>query len=99
MGHRCIARPVLRRKDGEMGSDHDHGHHHAPATFGRAFAVGIALNLAFIVAEVAAGFFADAAIAALFAATDVLAGVCAASPGFVAGWLTAAAAGVTSVAW
>jgi cobalt-zinc-cadmium efflux system protein len=42
-----------------MGSDHDHGHHHAPATFGRAFAVGIALNVAFIVAEVAAGLFAD----------------------------------------
>jgi cobalt-zinc-cadmium efflux system protein len=39
--------------------DHHHGHDHAPANFGRAFAVGIALNSAFIVAEVAAGFFAD----------------------------------------
>jgi cobalt-zinc-cadmium efflux system protein len=42
-----------------MGSGHDHAHHHAPATFGRAFAVGIALNSAFIAAEVVAGFFAQ----------------------------------------
>ncbi|TPG42828.1 cation transporter [Sphingomonas koreensis] len=33
---------------------HDHGHHHAPASFGRAFAIGIALNLGFVVIE--AGF-------------------------------------------
>ena len=34
--------------------DHDlsgHGHHHAPASFGRAFAVGIALNTAYVIAE------------------------------------------------
>jgi cobalt-zinc-cadmium efflux system protein len=30
---------------------HAHGHHHAPASFGRAFAIGISLNLAFVVAE------------------------------------------------
>ncbi len=31
---------------------HDgHAHHHAPAHFGRAFAIGIALNLAYVVAE------------------------------------------------
>ena len=39
--------------------EHDHhdyaGHVHAPASFGRAFAIGIALNLAFIVAEVVYG--------------------------------------------
>jgi cobalt-zinc-cadmium efflux system protein len=58
-------------KHDEHGHDgHDHGHHghghggghghsHAPATFGRAFAVGITLNLAFVVAEGAAGWFAD----------------------------------------
>ncbi len=35
---------------------HDHaGHVHAPASFGRAFAIGIALNLAFIVAEIVFG--------------------------------------------
>jgi cobalt-zinc-cadmium efflux system protein len=28
-----------------------HAHHHAPADFGRAFAIGIALNLAFVLAE------------------------------------------------
>ncbi|MGO8737489.1 cation diffusion facilitator family transporter [Rhodoblastus sp.] len=50
-----------------MSGDHDHhhdhghgghdhaGHSHAPASFGRAFAIGIALNLAFIVAEVVYG--------------------------------------------
>lgn len=36
---------------------HDaHGHHHAPADFGRAFVIGIALNSAFVVVEAAAGF-------------------------------------------
>ncbi|MGA9751154.1 MAG: cation transporter, partial [Acidobacteriota bacterium] len=35
---------------------HDHaGHVHAPENFGRAFAIGIALNLAFIVTEVVYG--------------------------------------------
>lgn len=35
---------------------HDaHGHHHAPANFGSAFAIGIGLNLVFVVIEAAAG--------------------------------------------
>lgn len=39
--------------------DHDHhGHSHAPASFGRAFAVGIALNLGFVVVEAVYGFIA-----------------------------------------
>jgi len=39
--------------------DHDHGHHHhAPASFGRAFAIGIALNSAFVVIEATYGFLA-----------------------------------------
>ncbi|MCE1238244.1 MAG: cation diffusion facilitator family transporter [Hyphomicrobiales bacterium] len=44
---------------------HDHGHHHghahshAPADFGRAFAVGIALNAAFVAIEVGFGLWAD----------------------------------------
>ncbi|TGE19650.1 cation diffusion facilitator family transporter [Hymenobacter elongatus] len=41
---------------------HDHsGHHHthAPAEFGRAFAVGIVLNIAFVIAEVIGGLWAN----------------------------------------
>lgn len=35
---------------------HDaHGHHHAPANFGSAFAIGIGLNIVFVVIEVIAG--------------------------------------------
>jgi cobalt-zinc-cadmium efflux system protein len=34
---------------------HGHGHHHAPTDFGRAFALGIGLNLAFVVAEAVFG--------------------------------------------
>ncbi len=45
----------------------DHGHHHthggghvhAPATFGRAFAIGVALNGAYVVAEAAFGVWAN----------------------------------------
>lgn len=40
---------------------HDHGlgghHHHAPKDFGRAFAIGVALNAGFVLAEVAAGLW------------------------------------------
>src|SRR5262252_7132590 len=42
---------------------HDHGHHHghlhAPADFGRAFAIGIGLNIAFVVIEAGYGFAAN----------------------------------------
>lgn len=39
---------------------HDgHGHHHGPADFGRAFAIGIALNSLFVVAEATAGILFD----------------------------------------
>jgi cobalt-zinc-cadmium efflux system protein len=42
----------------EHGHSHGSGgHHHAPADMGRAFAVGVALNSAFVVVEAAAGFF------------------------------------------
>ncbi|KPF90442.1 cobalt transporter [Novosphingobium sp. AAP83] len=34
---------------------HGHGHSHAPASFGRAFAVGITLNLAFVMVEAVYG--------------------------------------------
>jgi cobalt-zinc-cadmium efflux system protein len=42
-----------------MGAGHDHDHHHAPADFGRAFAIGIALNLGFVVVETFYGFTAN----------------------------------------
>ncbi|MEJ0065129.1 MAG: cation diffusion facilitator family transporter [Caulobacteraceae bacterium] len=41
------------------GGHHHHGHSHAPADFGRAFAIGIALNGAYVVGEAAYGFFAN----------------------------------------
>lgn len=50
-----------------MAQDHDHhghshahgghGHAHAPATFDRAFAIGIALNILYVVAEAGAGLY------------------------------------------
>jgi cobalt-zinc-cadmium efflux system protein len=39
-----------------MGANHDH---HGPLDFGRAFAIGTALNLGFVVVEGAAGFLTD----------------------------------------
>ena len=41
------------------GHGHHHGHSHAPADFGRAFAVGIALNGAYVIGEAGYGFFAN----------------------------------------
>src|SRR6476469_7093899 len=38
---------------------HAHAHSHAPASFGRAFAIGIAFNLAFVLIEAAFGFVAN----------------------------------------
>jgi cobalt-zinc-cadmium efflux system protein len=41
----------------DHGHDH-HGHSHAPASFGLAFAIGVALNSAFVVAELIFGYAA-----------------------------------------
>lgn len=41
------------------GHDHGHGHSHAPANFDRAFAIGIALNLAFVAVEAGYGLAAN----------------------------------------
>lgn len=49
----------------DHGHDHGHGHHHhgpgghshAPKDFGRAFAIGVGLNFAFVLAEAAAGLW------------------------------------------
>ena len=38
---------------------HDHGHHHSPHGHDRAFAIGTALNLGFVVAEIAFGLLAN----------------------------------------
>lgn len=43
----------------DHGHAHGHGHSHAPADFGSAFAIGIALNLGFVVVEATYGFLAD----------------------------------------
>lgn len=43
-----------------MAASHDHhNHNHGPADFGRAFAIGTALNLGFVLVEGAAGFITD----------------------------------------
>lgn len=42
-----------------MGDDHDHQHSHATPNFNRAFALGIALNLGFVVVEGGYGFIVD----------------------------------------
>ncbi len=63
----CISRPARLGYTAPMAHAHQHsndahphghGHGHAPATFDRAFAIGITLNLAFVIAEVAYGLVA-----------------------------------------
>jgi cobalt-zinc-cadmium efflux system protein len=39
--------------------DHGHAHAHAPASFGKAFAIGITLNLGFVVIEALYGFMSN----------------------------------------
>lgn len=41
-----------------MDHSHDHHHDHAPRSFGRAFALGIALNTIFVALEAGAGWYA-----------------------------------------
>lgn len=38
---------------------HDHGHRHIPADYNRVFAIGVALNVIYIVVEASFGFLAD----------------------------------------
>jgi cobalt-zinc-cadmium efflux system protein len=45
--------------DGHSHDGHSHGHSYAPANYNVAFAIGIGLNLAFVVVEAAFGFWAD----------------------------------------
>ena len=61
-GHDDAGRPGDDHRHGHThahGGHHHHGHSHAPADFGRAFAIGIALNGAYVVGEAAYGVFAN----------------------------------------
>jgi len=54
------ARDHARDHTHDHGHDHGgHGHSHAPANFGRAFAIGIGLNTAFVVVEFIYGLIAN----------------------------------------
>lgn len=56
-----MADPHPHHVSNDDRSTHDHagGHVHAPKDFGRAFAVGVALNAAFIIVEATYGFLAN----------------------------------------
>ncbi|ACA18319.1 cation diffusion facilitator family transporter [Methylobacterium sp. 4-46] len=43
----------------DHGHHHGHGHVHAPAEFGRAFAIGVALNTGFVLVEAVFGVLSD----------------------------------------
>jgi cobalt-zinc-cadmium efflux system protein len=45
--------------EGHAGHSHGPGHSHAPASFGKAFAIGIALNVGFVVVEATYGVLAN----------------------------------------
>ncbi|RJF88286.1 cation transporter [Oleomonas cavernae] len=63
-GHHDHAHHGHDHHDHDHGHDHHdhshggHGHSHAPADFGRAFAIGISLNLGFVIVEAAYGLIA-----------------------------------------
>lgn len=46
----------MAHSHGHSAHDHTGGHHHAPADFGRAFAIGVVLNSVFVVIEATYGF-------------------------------------------
>ena len=49
---------VHSHSGGAHEHEHEHEHDHAPASFGRAFAIGVALNAGFVVVEAAGGTLA-----------------------------------------
>src|SRR5262249_17933790 len=74
--------------------DHGHGHHHgpsahahAPASFGAAFAVGIALNTAYVVAEATYGVISNS-LALLAAAGHNFGDVLGLGVAWLAAWLS-----------
>src|ERR1700759_5098279 len=59
-GHDHSGHDHGHRHDHSHGHSHGgHGHSHAPASFDRAFLIGITLNLGFVIAEAAYGFIAN----------------------------------------
>ncbi|MFW5838121.1 MAG: cation diffusion facilitator family transporter, partial [Desulfovibrionaceae bacterium] len=67
---------------------HDHhGHHHGPASYNKAFAIGVALNVIFVVIEAAYGFFANS-LALLADAGHNLSDVLSLLLAWLAVWLT-----------
>jgi cobalt-zinc-cadmium efflux system protein len=51
--------PAHEHHHGHDHQRHDHGHHHGPARMDAAFAIGAAVNLAFVIAEAAFGLMAN----------------------------------------
>jgi len=50
---------VHHHDHGPGGHSHDHGHSHGPASFDRAFLIGIILNVGFVIVEAVYGFLAN----------------------------------------
>lgn len=79
--------------DHDHGHDHGHshaGHSHAPASFGRAFAIGASVNAAFVVLQVVSGLAAHS-VALLADAVHNLGDVLGLLIAWGAAWLTARA--------
>lgn len=73
-------------RDHHHQGHHHHGHHHAPANYDRAFAIGAALNLGFVLAELGAGMLANS-VALLADAMHNLSDVLALLLSWAAAWL------------
>jgi len=97
-GHPSPADPHLHDHDhGHDHADHSHAshghhhghghHHHGPLPVGRAFAIGITLNLGFLLVEAGYGFAADS-VALLADAGHNLSDVAALALAWVASWLS-----------
>lgn len=60
--------------DGHDHASHGKAHAHAPASFGKAFAIGIALNTGFVVLEAGYGFLSNSV--ALWRTRDTISAMC-----------------------
>jgi cobalt-zinc-cadmium efflux system protein len=59
-GHsRGLARAGSAHDHGHDHDSHQHGHHHGPADYGRAFAIGVTLNVALVAAQATYGVLAN----------------------------------------